>query len=85
MWRWSPQVPERHLEAIVCPATELHITILVIKGEPGDINGTGRHEDARRNVGAETLVGNHHVGWVGRVKSFAGTKIIDHCIQSDSW
>ena len=65
-----------NLESIVCPAAELHITILVIKWEPSDINWAGRHEDARRNVGAETLVSHHHVGRVGRIESFAGTKII---------
>ena len=65
-----------YLETIIGPASKLHITILVIKWEPGDINGTGRHEDARRNVGAETLVSHHHVGWKGRIESLTGTRII---------
>ena len=86
-----------YLETIIRPTSKLHITILVIEWEPGDINGTGGHEDPWRedldlvgvveecycvtwwNVSAEPLVGHHHVGRVGRVKSFTGTRIIDYC------
>ena len=71
-----PQQAHRYLEPVICPATKLHVTILVVKWEPGDVNGTGGHEDAGRNVGAQTFVSNHHVGRVGCIESFAGTKNI---------
>ena len=37
-----------YLETIIRPTSKLHITILVIEWEPGDINGTGGHEDPWR-------------------------------------
>ena len=56
------------LKAIICPATKLHLTVLIIKREPSDVNRAGGFEDARRNVGAQTIIGHHHVSGVGRVK-----------------
>ena len=37
-----------HLEAVVGPAPELHLAVLVIKGEPGDVHRARGHEDACR-------------------------------------
>ena len=28
-----------YLKAVVCPASKLHVAVLVIKGEPGDVDG----------------------------------------------
>ena len=57
-----------HLEAIVGPAAELHITVLVIEGEPGDVYLAGGLEDAGWYVGAAARVRHHHVGRVRPVK-----------------
>ena len=57
-----------HLEPIVGPAAELHITVLVVEGEPGDVYLAGGLEDAGRDVGAAPPVRHHHVGRVGPVK-----------------
>ena len=68
-----------YLKTIIGPTPEFHLTILIIEGEPGDVDLAGGHEDPGRDVGADPLVGHHHVGGVGRVKSFTGTRIIDYC------
>ena len=60
------------LEAVVSPASKLHVTVLVIEGEPSDVNGTWGHEDARGNVGAETLTRDNNIGGVGGVKCLTG-------------
>ena len=62
-----------YLKPVVGPTSELHLTILIIEGEPSDVDLTGGHEDARWDVGALSLVGDHHVGWVGSVKGFTCT------------
>ena len=65
---------DRHLESVVRPAAELHLAVLVVEGEPGDVDGAGREEDAGGDVGAEPVGGDYHVGRVGAVKSLAGTE-----------
>ena len=65
-----------HLKTIVRPASELHLAVLVVEGEPCDVDGAGGEEDAGGDVGAEAVRGDHHVGWVGSVKSLAGTEDI---------
>ena len=57
-----------YLEPIVCPTSKLHLTVLVIKREPGNVNRTGGFKDARRNIGAQASACHHHVGGVGGVK-----------------
>jgi hypothetical protein len=63
-----------YLEPIVGPAAELHLTVLIVEGEPCDVDLTGGHEDAGGDVGAEPLAGHHHVGRVGPVKCLAGAE-----------
>ena len=65
-----------HLEAIVGPAAKLHITVLVVEGEPGDVYLAGGLEDAGRDVGAAAAVRHHHVGRVRPVKLLVSAK---HC------
>ena len=60
-----------YLEPVVRPAAELHLAILVVEGEPGDVYGTRGKEDAGRNIGAQAVRRHHHVGRVCSVKSFA--------------
>ena len=63
-----------HLEPVVGPAAKLHVAVLVVEGEPGDVNLTGGHEDAGGDVGALALRGHHHICWVGPIKCFTGTE-----------
>ena len=65
-----------YLETIIRPTSKLHLTILIIEGEPGDVDLAGGHEDPGRDVGTETLVSDHHVCRIGPVKCFTRTEII---------
>ena len=65
---------ETHLESVIRPAAKLHVAVLVVEGEPGDVDGAGGEKDARGDVGAEAVGGDHHVGWVGSVKCLTGTE-----------
>ena len=65
--------PHNYLEPVVRPTSKLHLTILIIEGEPGDVDLAGGHEDPGGDVGALSLVGHHHVGWIGSVKGFTCT------------
>ena len=66
------------LEPVISPASELHLTVLVVEGEPGDVDGAGGEEDAGGDVGAEAVGGYHHIRWVGSVKSLAGANKKQH-------
>ena len=47
-WEGWSQCQARHLmdlKSIVSPAAKFHLAILIIKGEPSDVHGTGRHKD----------------------------------------
>ena len=65
--------PYNYLEAVIGPTSKLHLTVLVIEGEPGDVDLAGGHEDAGWDVGALALVCHHHVGGVRPVKCFTCT------------
>ena len=75
LWPSAVHKEERtgHLKPVVGPAAKLHLTVLVVEGEPGDVDLAGGHEDAGGDVGAEAVAGHHHVGWVGSIEQFAGT------------
>ena len=62
-----------YLVAIIGPATELHVTMLVIKGEPRNVYLACALEDARWNVQAAAVMSDHNVGVVGPVETFIGT------------
>ena len=64
-----------HLEPVICPASELHLAVLVVEGEPGDVDLAGGHEDARRDVGAQALVSHHHICRVRPIKGLTRTGI----------
>ena len=64
----SGQSTIHYLESIICPASKLHITILVVEGEPSDINLTGGFEYSRRNISTPSLVGHHDVSWESSIK-----------------
>ena len=63
-----------HLAAVIGPAAELHLAVLVVEGEPGDVDLAGGLEDAGRDVGAAPLARQHHVCRVGPVKSLIGAE-----------
>ena len=65
---------EVHLEPVVGPAPELHGAVLVVEGEPGDVDGTGGLEYAGRDVGTLPGARHYHVGLVGRVEALAGAE-----------
>jgi hypothetical protein len=62
-----------HLSPVVGPAAELHLAVLVVEGEPGDVDLAGGLEDAGWYVGAATLTRQHHVCRVRAVKCFVRT------------
>ena len=64
-----------HLEPVVRPAPELHLTVLVVEGKPGDVYLTGGHEDAGRDVCAESFTCHNHICWVGPVECLTCTEI----------
>ena len=56
-----------HLEPVVRPAPELHLAVLVVEGEPRDVDLAGGLEDAWGNVVAATVAGDYHIGGVSAV------------------
>ena len=63
-----------HLKPVIRPTSKLHLAVLVVEGEPGDVDLAGGHEDAGRDVGTLSLRGHHHICWIGPIKCFAGTE-----------
>ena len=61
-----------YLVSVVGPAPELHLAVLVVEGEPGDVDLAGGLEDARGNVRAATVAGDNHIGGVSPVKALVG-------------
>ena len=66
---------EVDLEPVVGPAPELHLAVLVVEGEPGDVDGAARLEYPGWDVGAQPGARHHHVGLVGRVEALTGAEI----------
>lgn len=64
----------KYLIAIVSPATELHIAMLVVEGEPRDVYLACALENPWRYVQATAVVSDHHVGLIGPVKTFVSTR-----------
>ena len=75
--------PNRYLEPVIGPAPELHVAVLVVEGEPGDVDLASGLENAGGDVGAASLVCHHHVGRERPVKLFVRTKknYIKRCIS----
>ena len=62
------------LEAIVCPATKLHVAVLIVEREPRDVDLAGRLEDTGRDVSASAGVVYHHIHRVRPVKGLVGAE-----------
>jgi hypothetical protein len=64
---------QMYLKAIIGPATKLHLTALIIKGEPRNVYLACALEDARWNVQAATVISDHNVCRIRPVETFIGT------------
>ena len=74
-WKQEPHDQNiSHLKPVIRPTSKLHLAVLVVEGEPGDVDLAGGHEDAGGDVGALALRGHHHICWVGPIKCFTGTE-----------
>lgn len=62
-----------YLKAIVGPTTKLHLTALVIKGEPGNVNLARALEDAWRHVQAAAVIPYHNVSGISPVETLIRT------------
>ena len=62
------KIIDKYLKSVVGPASKLHITILVIEGEPSNVNLTGGFEYSRRNISTAAFVRHNHVGWESSIK-----------------
>ncbi len=62
-----------HLPTVVGPAAKLHLAVLVVEGEPGDVDLAGGLEDAGRYVGAAPLARQHNVRRVRPVEGLVRT------------
>ena len=65
---------DTYIKPVVGPAAELHVAVLIVEGEPGDVDLAGGLEDARRDVGAAPVARHHHVRRVRRVKCVTRTE-----------
>ena len=61
------------LEAVIGPAAELHLAILFVEWEPGDVDAAGGLEDAGGEVGAQARGAHDHVRGVRAVKLLVRT------------
>ena len=66
-----------YLKSIVGPASELHITILIIEWEPSNVNLTSRFENSRRNVSTTSCICHHDIGWECSIELLIGTEIFE--------
>ena len=62
-----------YLVSVVGPAAELHLAVLVVEGEPRDVDLAGGLEDAWGNVVAATVAGDYHIGGVSAVETLVST------------
>ena len=63
-----------YFEAIVGPGAKLKFTMLIIEGEPRDVNLARALEDARGNVQHGASRRGNDVGLERSIKSLVGTK-----------
>ena len=89
LFRWKPfgKCKTQYLESVVRPTAKLHVAVLVVEGEPGDVNLAGGFEDAGRDVSALAGVGHHDVGGVSSVEGLVSTEhqnvgLTPHALES---
>ena len=65
----------RYLKTVVSPAAEFKFTLLIVEGEPRNVNLTGTFENSRGKVTATAVVPNHHIRLIRAVEFLVGTAI----------
>lgn len=61
-------------ESVVSPAAKLHGAVLIIEGEPGDVNFTSAFKYARGDIITAAVVANHHIGLEGVIEALVSTE-----------
>lgn len=62
------------LTSIVCPRAELHATVLIVEGEPLDVDGAGRDVEAQRDPRTVSVMVDHDVSIELAVDVLIGAK-----------
>ena len=65
-----------YLKTVVSPAAEFEFTLLIVEGEPRNVNLTCTFKNSRREVTATPVVPNNNIRLIGAVKFLVGTEII---------
>ena len=74
-----------YLETVIRPAAKLHVAVLVVEGEPGDVDLTCGLEDAGGNVGAASHIRHYNIGRERPVKLFIRAEKDNQCISNILW
>lgn len=64
---------QQYLVAVIGPATKLHVTVLVIKGEPRNVYLACALEDTGRDVQAAAVMSDHNVCLESPVETLIST------------
>lgn len=68
----------KYLIAIVSPATELHIAMLVVEGEPRDVYLACALEDARWHIQTTAVMFDHYICVVRAIESLIRAVVVYH-------
>ena len=63
-----------YLVTIVSPTSELHLTVLVVKWKPSNVNFTGGLKYAGRDVSQCSGISDHNLYRVGAIEGLIGTE-----------
>ena len=58
----------QHLPTRVGPGSKLEVALLVVKGEPGDVDLAGRLEETGGDVEATAVTAHNHIRLVSPIK-----------------
>ena len=71
----------QHLPARVRPGAELEVALLVVKGEPGDVNLAGGLEEAGGHVEATAVTAHNHIRLVSPIKLLVGAECANEAVK----
>lgn len=63
-----------YLEAIIGPASEFHLTVLIIKWKPGNVYFACGFKNTWGDVCALSLMCHNYIGWICTIKSLISTE-----------
>lgn len=63
-----------YLKSIVCPAAEFHVTFLIVKRKPRDIDFACTFENTRRYENAATVTVHYNVSRIRTVETFVSAE-----------